>query len=146
MQVITLAILLLLVPRIAEGQRRSGSGISGGFGSASSVDFIRIHWGPPDSIQLVAAILFRGSTEWGALNPQDSDWAHRAADSARIAAESRGNQAGGTITPRATAWVEGPRSQVGPKSQLRLCSVRLRWALVVQTAANCSPQILSQGL
>src|SRR5688572_20497323 len=107
MQSIRLSILLVVVcSAIAEAQRRSGSGISGGFGSSSSSDYVRIHWGPPDSTQLVAAILFRGSTDWGALAHHESDWAQRAADSASRAAQARGNQAGGTITPRATAWVE----------------------------------------
>jgi hypothetical protein len=107
MRSIKLSILLVVLSSASgEAQRRSGSGISGCVGSSSSADYVRIHWGPPDSTQLVAAILFRGSTDWGALAQHERDWAERAADSASRAAESRGNQAGGTITPRATAWVE----------------------------------------
>ena len=106
MQPIKLFILLVGCAGIAEAQRHSGSGISGGFGPSHSSDYVRIHWGPPDSTQLVAAIFFRGSTNWGSLAHHERDWAERAADSAVRAAEARGNQAGGTITPRATAWVE----------------------------------------
>jgi hypothetical protein len=107
MQSLKLSILLIVVcSAVAEGQRRSGSGISGGFGPSSSFDYVRVHWGPPDSTQLVAAIFFKGSTEWGSLAPHERDWAERTSDSASRAAQARGRRAGGSITPRATAWVE----------------------------------------
>jgi len=107
MQSLKLSILLVLAcSAVAESQRRSGSGIAGGFGPSSSFDYVQIHWGPPDSTQLVAAIFFKGASEWGTLAPYERDWAEGASDAAFRAAQARGNQAGGSITPRATAWVE----------------------------------------
>jgi len=100
------AFLILAWPALARAQRTSGAGISGGFGPSSSSDYVHIRWGPPDSMQLVATVFWRGSTDWGALGPEDFQWSQRASDSASHAAVSRGNTSGGAITRRARAWVE----------------------------------------
>jgi len=106
MKRIRLSVLLTLAwSSLTSAQQISGSGISGAGGSSTSWDYVRVHWGP-DTTQLVAAVFFRGSSNWGAVTAQESQWAVRASDSASRAAESRGHRSGGTITPRARAWVE----------------------------------------
>ena len=102
----TFFIWLGLLASTAGAQSHGGAGISGGGGASSSYQYVRVDWGPPDSTQLVAAVLFRGSTNWGALRNDDLPWTQAAMDSASRAARARGNQAGGGITPRGAAWVE----------------------------------------
>ena len=100
--------ILLIASGHAIAQSHRGSGISGGaIGHGVSVDFVRVHWGPPDSVRLAAAILWRGSSQWSLSHgPAERAQARAAMDSAWREADRRGGQAGGTITARANAWVE----------------------------------------
>jgi hypothetical protein len=79
----------------------------GALGERVSVDFIREQWGPPDSVRLAAAVLWRGNSDWELSHgPVESARARAATDSARRDANQRGVQAGGTITVAGNAWVE----------------------------------------
>jgi hypothetical protein len=93
---------------VASAQSHRGSGISGaGIGGVVSVEYVREHWGPPDSVRLGAAILWRGQSDWAVSHgPVESERSRTAMDSARRAATTRAVQAGGTITVAANAWVE----------------------------------------
>jgi len=99
---------LLLWTGVAGAQTHRGAGISGAtVANGVSADYVRFHWGPPDSVRLGAAVLWRGTTAWAlSRNGAEADWARAAMDSARKDAERRGAQAAGTITASANAWVE----------------------------------------
>jgi hypothetical protein len=72
-----------------------------------AVDYVRLHWGSPDSVRLGAAVLWRGTTNWRANHAgAESERARTAIDSALRDAGNRGVQSGGTITAHANAWVE----------------------------------------
>jgi hypothetical protein len=105
---VTLATLLVVCAAAASAQSNRGSGISGGALSEHvSVDFVREHWGPPDSVRLAAAVLWRGNSDWALSHgPAESARARAAMDSAARDANRRGVQAGGTITVAGNAWVE----------------------------------------
>ena len=105
---VTLATLLFVCAAAASAQSHRGSGISGdAFGEHVSIEFIREHWGPPDSVRLAAVVLWRGSSDWALSHgPVESAQARAAMDSARRDANRRGVQAGGTITVAGNAWVE----------------------------------------
>lgn len=101
------AIVSLACVGVASAQSHRGSGISSAGIGGVSVEYVREHWGPPDSVRLGAAILWRGQSDWAVSHgPVESERSRAAMDSARRAATVRGVQAGGTITAAANAWVE----------------------------------------
>ena len=105
---VAIAVVLVTCTEALSAQSHHGSGISGGIlGEAVRAEFIREHFGPPDSVRFVAAVLWRGSSDWG-LNHDAAETARARAmmDSARRDAIRRRVQAGGTITVAANAWVE----------------------------------------
>jgi hypothetical protein len=87
-------------------QTHHGAGISGQHvGTDVDANYIREHSGPPDSVRLTAAVLWRGSPNWtgGAVATP----ALRARmDSIRQDSQRRGVVAGGILTSTAAAWVE----------------------------------------
>ena len=105
---VTLSTLLVVCAPAASAQSHRGSGISGGtLGERVSLEFVREHRGPPDSVRLAAAVLWRGNSDWALSHgPAESAQARAAMDSAQRDASRRGVQAGGTITVAANAWVE----------------------------------------
>lgn len=105
-QRLTRIIVLAVLPAIAAAQHTSGSSISAGGGAYSSVDYVSVHWGPPDSTQLVAAVIFRGAEPWGRSGSEDTALERQARDSAYQATRARGNLGAGSITRRGDAWVE----------------------------------------
>ncbi len=105
-------LLTTVAPRGALCQSSYGGGVSGGIGSMDA-ELVREYWGPPDSIRLVAVVLFRGQpmadvTRIGA----ESELSHKMMDSLSRDANRRGVWAGGSVTPRADQWIEfDPKSR-----------------------------------
>lgn len=101
---------LLCASGVAATQQHNGSGISGGAIGGVSADYVRLSWGPPDSVRLAAAVLWRGKSDWAVTQgPIEAKRSREAMDSARRDANVRGVEAGGTITGAANAWVEYDR-------------------------------------
>ena len=95
----------LAAPVAAQAQQ--GVGISGqALGNDVSANFIRAHTGPPDSVRLIAAILWRGARDWTTNRGAAAEIGNVRFDSVRADAERRGALAGGTVTATANAWVE----------------------------------------
>lgn len=101
------AIFALGLAAPVAAQSQSGVGISGQtFENDISANYIRTHWGPPDSVRLAAAVLWRGSSDWTMNRGPSAAIGHARFDSVRADAERRGAFAGGTVTATANAWVE----------------------------------------
>ena len=104
--------LYLVCSSAVAAQSHSGSGISGGAIGGVSANYLRLHWGSPDSVRLAAAILWRGRSDWGVSHgPIEAQRSREAMDSARRDANARRVEAGGTITAAANAWVEYDRRE-----------------------------------
>jgi len=94
----------------AAAQSHGGAGIAGSrFSPRVDVNYLNEQWGPPDSVRMLAAVLWRGSPGW-TDNPGAPVRAKR--DSLTQAAVLRQVVAGGVLTPTADAWVEyNPQSR-----------------------------------
>jgi hypothetical protein len=91
----------------ALGQQSHGAGISGGSGLGTSIDYVREHWGPPDSVRLAAAVIWSGHSVWNLSVGEGEAAASRALqDSASRTSAERHRLGGGTVTTRANAWLE----------------------------------------
>lgn len=91
-----------------------GGGISSdGLGGGVDGQFVRENWGPPDSVRLVAVVLFRGQPMAGVTRTGTESRLTRAMmDSLSHEAASRGAWAGGSVTPWADQWIEfSPKSR-----------------------------------
>lgn len=85
-------------------QAQRGAGISGGtFSPGVDANYVREHWGPPDSVRLAAAVLWRGTPGW---TSNRAPGVQPKLDSLQQAALRHHVLAGGTISPVADAWVE----------------------------------------
>jgi hypothetical protein len=101
-------ISLTLVSSPALGQQSRGAGISGGAGPGVSIDYVREHWGPPDSVRLVAAVIWHGRSIWNFFPTGSPEGiaARTLQDSMSRVSRERHRLGAGAMSPRANAWVE----------------------------------------
>jgi hypothetical protein len=97
----------------ARAQNHGGGISSIGLGNAVNAELIRETWGPPDSIRLVAAVLFRAPPGVQLTrNGPETERAKGMTDSLVRDGRRRGVWSGGFVTPHSDQWIEfDPKSR-----------------------------------
>jgi len=101
------ALLLLAALASAAAQSRRGAGISG-HRIADGVDasYLRTEWGPPDSVRLAVAVLWRRNIDWPDTPPRDQAAVRAMIDSVQADALRRGVMVASDFPAYASSWME----------------------------------------